>query len=234
MSKPMAVAAATPLNNVLSTQAVASPTWHCSWYTLGTPAAGGSFWACWKTTYPGGRAADAGCRHSGGALLRILVIISLSDSFSLFLPIALRVKNVFHHSLFDHTLRQGLNSLPMPSNNSDLDSDSDDGIEHGEHDAARARRGAAARQRQPRKLEDVERTFQRKLAKQEAEFGGLQREEGELRIKERQNSAQIEEEVDKVEDPSGSSDLRSSDLWSGHQEVLDLWISPYDLVKRHH
>ncbi|KAJ7233362.1 hypothetical protein C8J57DRAFT_1577834 [Mycena rebaudengoi] len=82
----------------------------------------------------------------------------------------------------------------MPSNNLDSDSDSDD--------------GRRVNDDLPHKLADVARTFQRKLAKQEAESEGLQVkleetcnelsvakcEEEELRIKERQNSAQIEEE----------------------------------------
>ncbi|KAJ7245316.1 hypothetical protein C8J57DRAFT_1242310 [Mycena rebaudengoi] len=84
----------------------------------------------------------------------------------------------------------------MPSNNLDSDSDSDD--------------GRRVNDDLPHKLADVARTFQRKLAKQEAESEGLQVKleetcnelsvakcEEELRIKERQNSAQIEEEVDK-------------------------------------
>ncbi|KAJ7253443.1 hypothetical protein C8J57DRAFT_1659479 [Mycena rebaudengoi] len=122
---------------------------------------------------------------------------------------------------YDHTLRQGLNSLPMPSHNSDSDSDSDDGrvgdIVQDRSAASSTRVEALQRVNDDlaRKLADVERTFQRKLAEQEAEFEDLQvkleetrnelsaakREEKELRIKERQNSAQIgllEAEVVKV------------------------------------
>ncbi|KAJ7683656.1 hypothetical protein B0H17DRAFT_1014141 [Mycena rosella] len=128
---------------------------------------------------------------------------------------------------YDYTLRQGLSSLPMPRG-SDSDSDSDDG---GGADMVMDRSAASstvsmmpherveALQRVnddlARKLADTERTFQRKLAEQEAEFEDLQlkleetrnelsaakREEKELRSKERQNSTQIgalEAEVVKV------------------------------------
>ncbi|KAJ7472688.1 hypothetical protein FB451DRAFT_1089576 [Mycena latifolia] len=128
---------------------------------------------------------------------------------------------------YDYTLRQGLSSLPMPRG-SDSDSDSDDG---GGADMVLDRSAASstvsmmpherveALQRVnddlARKLADTERTFQRKLAEQEAEFEDLQlkleetrnelsaakREEKELRSKERQNSTQIgalEAEVVKV------------------------------------
>ncbi|KAF8212534.1 hypothetical protein K438DRAFT_1709125 [Mycena galopus ATCC 62051] len=130
---------------------------------------------------------------------------------------------------FDYTLRQGLSSLPMPRNN-DSDSDSDDDANSNmvhDHDRSAASSTVSmmpherveALQRVnddlARKLQDTERTMQRKLAEQEAEFDDLQvkleetrnelsaakREEKELRSKERQNNTQItalEAEVAKV------------------------------------
>ncbi|KAJ7081877.1 hypothetical protein B0H15DRAFT_940416 [Mycena belliarum] len=132
-----------------------------------------------------------------------------------------------HADHYDYTLRQGLSSLPMPRNGSDSDSDSDDGGADMVLDRSAASSTVSmmpherveALQRVnddlARKLADTERTFQRKLAEQEAEFEDLQlkleetrnelsaakREEKELRSKERQNGTQIaalEAEVVKV------------------------------------
>ncbi|KAJ6459437.1 hypothetical protein C8R47DRAFT_1226578 [Mycena vitilis] len=118
---------------------------------------------------------------------------------------------------FDYTLRQGLSSLPMPRG-SDSDSDSDDG--HGadmvmDRSAASSTASMMPHERVEalqcvnddlaRKLQDTERTMQRKLAEQEAEFEDLQvkleetrnelsaakREEKQLRSKERQNNTQM-------------------------------------------
>ncbi|KAJ6620038.1 hypothetical protein B0H10DRAFT_1876306 [Mycena sp. CBHHK59/15] len=129
---------------------------------------------------------------------------------------------------YDYTFRQGLNSLQMPrGNDSDSDSDDDGAGRDMVMDRSAASSTASmmphdrveALQRindeLARKLVDTERTMQRKLAEQEAEFEDLQvkleetrnelsaakREEKELRSKERQNSTQIgalEAEVVKV------------------------------------
>lgn len=112
---------------------------------------------------------------------------------------------------YDYTLRQGLSSLPMPRG-SDSDSDSDDGNDNADMVLDRSAASSTvsmmpherveALQRVnddlARKLQDTERTMQRKLAEQEAEFDDLQvkleetrnelsaakREEKELRSKE--------------------------------------------------
>ncbi|KAJ7614110.1 hypothetical protein FB45DRAFT_842656 [Roridomyces roridus] len=128
---------------------------------------------------------------------------------------------------YDFTLHQGLSSLPMPrANDSDSDSDSDGGADMVmDRSAASSTASMMPHDRVEalqkvnadliKKLSDTERTMQRKLAEQEAEFDDLQikleetrnelsaakREEKELRIKERTNSAQIsvlEAEVVKV------------------------------------
>ncbi|KAJ7157627.1 hypothetical protein C8R43DRAFT_1065003 [Mycena crocata] len=148
----------------------------------------------------------------------------------------------------DYTLRQGLSSLAMPQHNSDSDSDddSDGGRSNLVHDYSDYTRSTAsstvsmepherveALQRVnddlARKLADTERTMQRKLAEQEAEFEDLQvkleetrnelsaakRDEKELRSKERQNSTQIsalEAEVVKVSKQLESSKTSYSNL----------------------
>ncbi|KAF7289669.1 hypothetical protein HMN09_01329500 [Mycena chlorophos] len=124
-----------------------------------------------------------------------------------------------HNDQFDYTLRQGLNSLPMPHAN-DSDSDSDDEARMQDMIMDRsAASSAASMMPQDRvealqrvnddlqkKLMDMERTTQRKLAEQEAEQEDLQmkldevvselsaakREEKELRLKERSTQSQIQ------------------------------------------
>ncbi|KAJ7234179.1 hypothetical protein B0H12DRAFT_1191782 [Mycena haematopus] len=121
---------------------------------------------------------------------------------------------------FDYTLRQGLSSLPMPrANDSDSDSDDDGSNMVMDRSAASSTVSMMPHERVEalqrvnddlaRKLQETERTMQRKLAEQEAEFDDLQikleetrnelsaakREEKELRSKE---IGLLEAEVAKV------------------------------------
>ncbi|KAK6996519.1 hypothetical protein R3P38DRAFT_3329523 [Favolaschia claudopus] len=145
---------------------------------------------------------------------------------------------------FDYTLRQGLSSLPMPRrSDSDSDSDDDDGRSDMvmDHDRSAASSTVSmmpherveALQRVnddlARKLQETERSMQRKLAEQEGEFDDLQmkleetrnelsaakREEKELRSKERQNNTQIgalEAEVAKISKQLETSKMSYNNL----------------------
>ncbi|KAF7325703.1 hypothetical protein MKEN_00420500 [Mycena kentingensis (nom. inval.)] len=149
----------------------------------------------------------------------------------------------------DFTLRQGLNSLPMPRNN-DSDSDSDD---EARVDMIMDRSAASstvsmmpqdrldALQRinedLARKLMEAERTMQRKMAEHESlheelqmrldevnnELSAAKREEKELRAKERTNHQQIQQletEVNKITRQLEAAKASYSNLQKQYQDQL--------------